>query len=205
MKKQLTLITAVFSIIALLMGTTSLQAQQKQVTPPTDSILVVNLPQIFKDYSLAQQTREKITQMEKELEEKNKAKVDELNKLGHKYNELMVKIKDEDSPLQGKALDDAKKELVNLKQQVDDMNRARQESIGKLAEEFQEKRAQLVKARESEVEAEVQKIAKKLNASHVLNTETPAGPNVLYVRDEFDITSQVIANLNKAHPVTTKK
>ncbi len=200
MKKQLAVILAVFGIVTLTMN--SLHAQQKQnSTQSSGSVFFVERAKVFENYNLAQDTKTKINQSKQELEAKKKPKIEEVNKLKQEYNDIVKKgelAKGEDSPMKTKALDNTEKELASRAKKIDELSRDYNDLFFKLDQEFQEKVQKLAGAREDEVDAEIKKLGKQMNAP-ILYAEA-AG----YFPDSVNVTDQIIANLNKAHPATKK-
>lgn len=159
--------TRIFSIMLL---ASAFSAHADQMATPT--IVVVELQKVFATAKLAKSIQGKVES------EVNK-RVAELKDIEKRFNELLEKLQKGGNDMNQSAQEKAQSELASLKAQLEVKQRNLQGYV----------EAETRKAEETLIK-EVQKVCKKLGFDIVL-------PGVLYTKDQFDKTAQVVAEMDK--------
>lgn len=189
------MIRTLMTLAALAVGSTALQAQ------PALKLIVVDMAKVFDSHYKSEEANAKF----KDAEQKAREQAEELNKQGQalveEYKELAEQAKNAllTPEARTKAEGDAQKKLDEIRRKQEEVQSFRVNTERSLQQRIKTHRDLLLE----EISKSVADIAKKQGATLVLDKSGPTLfgiPAVIYADAGYDITEQVIAEVNKDRP-----
>lgn len=189
------MIRTLMTLAALAVGSTALQAQ------PALKLIVVDMAKVFDSHYKSEEANAKF----KDAEQKAREQAEELNKQGQalveEYKELAEQAKNAllTPEARTKAEGDAQKKLDEIRRKQEEVQSFRVQTERSLQQRIKTHRDLLLE----EISKSVAEIAKKQGATLVLDKSGPTLfgiPAVIYADPAYDITEQVIAEVNKDRP-----
>jgi outer membrane protein len=189
------MIRTLMTLAALAVGSTALQAQ------PALKLIVVDMAKVFDSHYKSEEANAKF----KDAEQKAREQAEELNKQGQalveEYKELAEQAKNAllTPEARTKAEGDAQKKLDEIRRKQEEVQSFRVQTERSLQQRIKTHRDLLLE----EISKSVAEIAKKQGATLVLDKSGPTLfgiPAVIYADAGYDITDQVVAEVNKDRP-----
>jgi outer membrane protein len=189
------MIRTLMTLAALAAGTTALQAQ------PALKLIVVDMAKIFDAHYKSEEANAKF----KDAEQKAREQAEELNKQGQalveEYKELAEQAKNAllTPEARTKAEGDAQKKLDEIRRKQEEVQGFRVNTERSLQQRIKTHRDLLLE----EISKTVADLAKKQGATLVLDKSGPTLfgiPAVIYADAGYDITQEVITEVNKDRP-----
>lgn len=189
------MIRTLMTLAALAVGSTALQAQ------PALKLIVVDMAKVFDSHYKSEEANAKF----KDAEQKAREQAEELNKQGQalveEYKELAEQAKNAllTPEARTKAEGDAQKKLDEIRRKQEEVQSFRVQTERSLQQRIKTHRDLLLE----EISKSVAEIAKKQGATLVLDKSGPTLfgiPAVIYADPAYDITEQVIVEVNKDRP-----
>jgi outer membrane protein len=190
------MIRTLMTLAALAVGSTALQAQ------PALKLIVVDMAKVFDSHYKSEEANAKF----KDAEQKAREQAEELNKQGQalveEYKELAEQAKNAllTPEARTKAEGDAQKKLDEIRRKQEEVQGFRVNTERSLQQRIKTHRDLLLE----EISKSVADLAKKQGATLVLDKSGPTLfgiPAIIYADAGYDITEQVIAEVNKDRPV----
>lgn len=190
------MIRTLMTLAALAVGSTALQAQ------PALKLIVVDMAKVFDSHYKSEEANAKF----KDAEQKAREQAEELNKQGQalveEYKELAEQAKNAllTPEARTKAEGDAQKKLDEIRRKQEEVQGFRVNTERSLQQRIKTHRDLLLE----EISKSVAELAKKQGATLVLDKSGPTLfgiPAIIYADAGYDITEQVIAEVNKDRPV----
>jgi len=192
------LIRTLITLAALAVGFTALQAQQPA---PAVKLIVVDMAKVFDSHYKSEEANVKF----RDAEQKAREQAEELNKQGQalveEYKELAEQAKNAllTPEARTKAEGDAQKKLEEIRRKQEEVQSFRVNTERSLQQRIKTHRDLLLE----EISKTVAELAKKQGATLVLDKSGPTLfgiPAVIYADPGYDITQQVIDEVNKDRP-----
>jgi len=189
------MIRTLMTLAALAVGSTALQAQ------PALKLIVVDMAKVFDSHYKSEEANAKF----RDAEQKAREQAEELNKQGQalveEYKELAEQAKNAllTPEARTKAEGDAQKKLDEIRRKQEEVQGFRVNTERSLQQRIKTHRDLLLE----EISKSVADMAKKQGATLVLDKSGPTLfgiPAVIYADPSYDITEQVIAEVNKDRP-----
>ncbi len=189
-------IRTLIALAALGAGSTSLLAQ------PVVKLIVVDMAKVYDTHYKTEDQTAKF----KDAEQKAMEQVEELNKQGQtmveEYKELMEQSKNTvlTPEARSKAEQDGQKKLEEIQRKQGEVQNFRNNTQRSLQQRMKTHRDLLLE----EISKVVNEIAKRKGATLVIDKSGPTLfgiPGVLYSDPAYDITEEVVAEVNKDRPV----
>ena len=189
------MIRTLMTLAALAVGSTALQAQ------PALKLIVVDMAKVFDSHYKSEEANAKF----RDAEQKAREQAEELNKQGQalveEYKELQEQAKNAllTPEARTKAEGDAQKKLDEIRRKQEEVQGFRVNTERSLQQRIKTHRDLLLE----EISKSVADLAKKQGATLVLDKSGPTLfgiPAVIYADPGYDITEQVIAEVNKDRP-----
>jgi len=190
-----TMIRSLLTLAALAVGSTALQAQ------PALKLIVVDMAKVFDSHYKSEEANAKF----RDAEQKAREQAEELNKQGQalveEYKELAEQAKNAllTPEARTKAEGDAQKKLDEIRRKQEEVQGFRVSTERSLQQRIKTHRDLLLE----EISKTVADMAKKQGATLVLDKSGPTLfgiPAIIFADPAFDITEQVIAEVNKDRP-----
>ena len=190
------MIRTLMTLAAFALGSTALLAQ------PAIKLVVVDMAKVYDNHYKAEEQNAKF----KEAEQKAQEQVEELNKQGQtlvdEYKELVEQAKNTmlTAEARTKAEADGQKKLEDIQRKQAEVQTFRTNTQRSLQQRIKTHRDLLLE----EITKVVNDLAKKKGATLVIDKSGPTLfgiPSVLYSDASFDITDEVIAEVNKDRPL----
>jgi outer membrane protein len=184
-----------FALAALVVGTVSLPAQ------PVFKLLVVDMAKVYDNHFKTEEANAKF----REAEQKAQEQIDELNKQGQalvdEYKDLVDQSKNTvlTAEARGKAENDAGKKLEQINQKRNEVQQFSVNTRNSLQQRIKTHRDLLLE----EIAKVVTDLAKKQGATLVVDRSGPTLfgiSSVIYSDPGYDITDQVLKEVNKDRP-----
>ena len=191
-------IRTILTLAALTVGSTSLLAQ------PAVKLVVVDMAKLYDGYYKSEDGNAKL----RDAEQKAQEQVEELNKQGQilvdEYKELAEQSKSTvlTPEARTKAEGEAQKKLDDIKRKQD----AVQDFTNKTRNSLQQRARNLRDVLLEEISKVVSDIAKRKGATLAIDKSGPTLlgiPGVLYVDSSYEITDEVLKEINKDKPAAT--
>jgi outer membrane protein len=192
------MIRTLLTVAALAVGSTGLQAQ----TPaPALKLIVVDMAKVFDSHYKSEEANAKF----RDAEQKAREQAEELNKQGQalveEYKELAEQAKNAllTPEARTKAEGDAQKKLEEIRRKQEEVQSFRVNTERSLQQRIKTHRDLLLE----EISKSVADLAKKQGATLVLDKSGPTLfgiPAVIYADPAYDITQEVITEVNKDRP-----
>jgi len=192
------MIRTLLTVAALAVGSTALQAQQPA---PALKLIVVDMAKVFDSHYKSEEANAKF----RDAEQKAREQAEELNKQGQalveEYKELAEQAKNAllTPEARTKAEGDAQKKLDEIRRKQEEVQSFRVNTERSLQQRIKTHRDLLLE----EISKAVADMAKKQGATLVLDKSGPTLfgiPAVIYADAGYDITQEVITEVNKDRP-----
>ena len=189
------MIRTLMTLAALAVGSTALQAQ------PALKLIVVDMAKVFDSHYKSEEANIKF----RDAEQKAREQAEELNKQGQalveEYKELSEQAKNAllTPEARTKAEGDAQKKLDEIRRKQEEVQGFRTNTERLLQQRIKTHRDLLLE----EISKSVADLAKKQGATLVLDKSGPTLfgiPAIIFADPAYDITAQVIAEVNKDRP-----
>jgi outer membrane protein len=189
------MIRTVLSAATVAFAATALQAQ------PAVKLIVVDMAKVFDSHYKSEEANAKF----RDAEQKAQEQAEELNKQGQtlveEYKELAEQAKSSllTAEARTKAEGDAQKKLDDIRRKQEEVQSFRVNTRNSLQQRIKVHRDLLLE----EISKSVSEIAKKQGATLVLDKSGPTLfgiPAVIYADAAYDITAEVITEVNKDRP-----
>jgi outer membrane protein len=171
---------------------------------PAPKIVVVDMSKIFQGHYETIAEEAKLEDATKKAQEQ----VDQMNKEGDALVAQYKELNDQSqsavatADAKAKAVDDGKKLVTQINQKVTDRNKFVTDTRAVLQDRNQKFRASLL----AEISKVVVTVAKRHDATLVVDESGPTllgVPSIIYADPAYDITTEVLAEINKNKPAGT--
>jgi len=189
---------SVFTLLAFAAGALGLCAQA-----PALKIVTVDMEKIFENHFKTEEQSAKLRDAEQQAQTELEGMVKEINQVGEQYKEAVDQSKNTllTADARSKAEGDSQKMLEDIQRRQNDLQQFRVNTQRSLQQRIQNFRSLLL----DEISKKVTEIAQRKGATLVVDKSGPTAigvPTLIYADPSYDITDEVMAEINKDRPPT---